>query len=204
MNRFIRRTQDGCIVELFYETVLNEFDTEKRGEKTYDKVLFSKFIPPGGMNQEAVHEVKRTFGNPERVQRINKLIIDRISHFVEEFEKNSEDFVIDGTPIEDVSFIHPSLVGMLKLKNIHTVEILSEVPDSALSGLGMGSRDLRDKAKYYVDSRKSEAPVMALKQENIDLKNRLEALEKMVLANASEEESEEPKKRGRPPKEEAA
>lgn len=202
MQKFIRRTQDGNIVELFYETVLNEFDTEKLGTKTYDRVLMSKFTPPGGGNQEAVHEIKRTFGNKERLIRVNKLILDKISHFVDEFEKSSDSFSIDGTPIEDVSFIHPSMVGMLKLKNIHTVEILSDVPDSALSNLGMGARDLRDKAKYYVESQKSAAPTLALAKENQELKARLDALEKMVSVPV-ENTDEEPKRRGRPPKDES-
>lgn len=191
MKRFMKRLQDGNILELFSETELNSFDTEKSGQKTYDKVTYAKIIPPGGGNNEAIHEIKRIFGNKNRPDRITKKIYDpntRLSLFelvanhVEEFEKGTAGF-IEGTPIEDMSFIHPSLVGLLKVKNIHTVEILASVPDSALDGLGMGARELRDKAKYYLDSQKSNAPMLAVAAEKDarekeigDLKKKVEEL----------------------------
>lgn len=205
-SEFIRRLPDNNIIKLRYETELNPFDTEKMGMKIYDRVLIATVIPPGGGNQEAVSEIKRMFGNKDRKDRINHKFLDKVSHVVEEFEKNNESCVIDGTPIEDVSFVHPSMVGMLKLKNIFTVEILAEVPDSVLAGLGMGGREMRDKAKYYIESQKTSAPLMALADENMKLKARLEKLESMITSGPAQEVSApEPEKRkpGRPAKEQS-
>jgi len=200
MQRFIRRNDDGNIIELYYETVLNEFDTNASGEKVYDKVLFVKKIPPGGGNQEAVHELKRVFGNKNRPNRVNREKLDPISHLVAEFESGHSS-ALDGTPIEDVSFIHPSMVGLLKVRNIHTVEILAEIPDSALGVIGMEGREYRDKAKYYLQAQKEKAPLEAL----ANLTKRFEDLEKQ-LTNEGEDNDEVmiPKKRGRQPVEKSA
>lgn len=187
-KRFMKRLQDGNILELFAETELNAFDTDKLGTKTYDKVTYAKIIPPGGANQEAVHEIKRIFGNPVRGIRITKKIYEPntrmtlftlVENFVKEYEEGAGG-KIDGTPIEDVSFIHPSLVGLLKMKNIHTVEILASVPDSALEGLGMGSRELRDKAVYYIKSQTSNAPMLAIAAEKEEREKEIASLQKKV------------------------
>jgi hypothetical protein len=195
MQKYLRRLQDGNICELFYETELNNFDTEKKGEKVYDRVLYMKKIPPGGGNQETIREIKRTFGNTDRPTRVNQTLFREVSHFIDEYEKGSE-YALEGTPVEDASFIHPSMVGLLKVRNIHTVEILADVPDSALDGMGMGARDLRDKAVYYIKAQKEKAPIEALAATNREV-TRLQSLVEKLMGEKSE-----PKKRGPKPKQE--
>lgn len=180
-GKLTSRLEDGCICHLHYETEINNFDTQSKGEKVYDRVLYATIISPGGGNNEHVSEVKRVFGNKDRGERINQLVYDRISHLVDKFEKNSETGLqISGTPIEDVSFIHPSVVGLLKMKNIFTVEILADVPDSALGGLGMSGRELREKARYYIDQQKSNAPMLAIAEQKQEMERQMKAMQETI------------------------
>lgn len=185
-GKLTSRLADGCICTLYYETEINNFDTQNKGVKTYDRILYATIIPPGGGNNEQVIEVKRIFGNEERKERINPLIYDRISHLVDKYEKNAESGLqIEGTPIEDVSFIHPNLVGVMKMKNIHTVEILADVPDSALSGLGMDGRELREKARYYLEQQKSNAPMLALAEQKQAMEKQMDEF-RTIIAKQNE------------------
>lgn len=55
-----------------------------------------------------------------------------------------------GTPLEVWGRLSPAIVENLRRLNVHTVEALAEIPDSALIEVGMGGRALRDRAIAFV------------------------------------------------------
>ncbi len=88
-----------------------------------------------------------------------------------------------------------------KALNIHTVEQLAGLPDTALNWLG--GRQRRDQAQKWLSASKDGAIVSQMSSElakrdadNIALKNQLAEL----TARVSEVEEDQPKKRGRPAK----
>ena len=62
-----------------------------------------------------------------------------------------------GLPLQEWAPLSRSQVLELKANHIHTVEQLSEIPDSGLEKLGMGAHDLREKAKRFVAQAESSA-----------------------------------------------
>lgn len=72
--------------------------------------------------------------------------------------KKQENLPENGTPLRNWPLIrNKRQVQELELMNIRTVEDLASIPDSLLGNLGMGGRDLRDKAKNFIDVAGNEA-----------------------------------------------
>jgi hypothetical protein len=90
----------------------------------------------------------------------------------------------EGTPLEEWPPLSKSQVYELKAINIFTVEDLAQLPDGRLTW--MGARDLQNKAKNFIESAKSSAPLIQLQEENAALKRDMEALKKQFEAIASE------------------
>lgn len=104
-----------------------------------------------------------------------------------------------GTPVELLG-LGPSTLESLKQKGVRTVEDLSELGDTALQSIGLGAREMKDRAKAFL-SKNSEA-TLKLEAENAALKAQLAALSEKVDALASKDESPPRRGPGRPPKQE--
>ena len=98
-----------------------------------------------------------------------------------------------GMPISEWPTASPAEVENLKTAHVLTVEDLANLSEDGMARVGMGTRELREKAKTWLaaanDVGKVAAEVIALRAENADLKQSFERL--MAKFDA---------KRGRPPK----
>jgi hypothetical protein len=66
----------------------------------------------------------------------------------------------------------------LEYINVFTVQQLAGLSDEAISKPGaIGLRDMREKARAFIESAKSAAPIAKLEIENKDLRNRISMLE---------------------------
>jgi hypothetical protein len=97
---------------------------------------------------------------------------------------STQEQVVDGTPLETVPFLNKAQVMELRALNIHTLESLATLPDTAKQRF-MGSIELSKKAKAYLDSAKDTALVTKLQSE-LDKRDRdMDAMKKqMAEANA--------------------
>lgn len=85
------------------------------------------------------------------------------------------DMIGDGIPLTLWPACPPAVAKSLELLNIYTVQHLAGVPDTVLSNpSAIGLRDLREKAKTFLESAKTTAPIARLEAENGDLKRRLD------------------------------
>lgn len=110
------------------------------------------------------------------------------------WKKNTE-LPLDGTPLAAWSGVSRDLAGALAAMGIKTVEDVRDMGDGAISKLAFPNvRKLPELAKQYLDGK----DLAARDQENADLKERLATMEEMLAEALAKDE---PKKRGRPPKE---
>ena len=143
--------------------------------------------------------------------------------------KNGQEMPLSGTPIKGWGVLSPAQQQTLIAMNCLTVEDLAGINDEGLRRIGMGAVELRDKAKNWLASMKDHGAVTvqlaAMEQENRNLattveslKAQVEALKNMIprqpemvqvgrepdisAAELLEDDPivEEPKRRGRPPK----
>lgn len=106
-----------------------------------------------------------------------------------------------GTPIEQLPGIGPSMAHMLKGLNLRTIEDLARVTDeNTLSRIGMGARELVNRAKAFVQQQAPE--VVNLQEENAALKHQLEAQAAQIASIQAQLAA--PRKRGRKSKPEPA
>ena len=87
----------------------------------------------------------------------------------------------DGTPVEELPFLTESRRHELKALNIFTAEGLASLEGANLERLGMSGRELKNKALAYINHAKDTALETKLTAENDALKDRLAALEAMLL-----------------------
>jgi len=98
---------------------------------------------------------------------------------------NGQEIPLNGTPIKGWGLISPAQQEMLIRINCLTVEDLAGANDEGLRRMGMGSMDLRNKAKAWLQSVNDHGPltmeVAALKTENNNLRTEIATLVDQVM-----------------------
>lgn len=89
-----------------------------------------------------------------------------------------------GLPLGEWGGVPSHRVAELAHFKVRTVEQLADVPDVNLGQLGMNARAEREKARAYLAVMRDNAPVAEIKAENVALKARLDALEKLAAAGS--------------------
>ena len=83
---------------------------------------------------------------------------------------------VTGTPLTALSWLMPSQVKSLEAVGILTVEHLAGVSDGNLKNLGMGGRDMRERARNFLKVAEDQSHVTRLSDENQALKDQVELL----------------------------
>lgn len=110
---------------------------------------------------------------------------------------------VNGLHVKDWPAISRAQATVLIAAGVRTVEDLAAAPEEALNRIGMGARDLKQRAQALLDARetgKSAEELASLRQENADLKNQMKELNKkldtLVAALESQQtESVEPRRK---------
>lgn len=68
-----------------------------------------------------------------------------------------EQVSVHGTPIEQWAYLPRNAVLELKAIDLHTIEQIAGLPDSAIHKIGMAGRNIRDMAKAYLDDADAQA-----------------------------------------------
>ena len=176
----------GLYVEFYMQAEHRAFLSEKEGYPVYEDVPFIKIMFPGNTSTVVDRPVKieGTYDNPSDAERFPKQWAAFKSKSVQ---------VNEGLPIDEYPPLSKSMAMTLKSMNIHTVQMLAAVNDNALTWLG--AREMREKAKAYLELAKDSAASLKLQADNLHLKDEIAAL-KQQFAELSTE-----KRRGRPPRE---
>lgn len=140
----------------------NKAKSEQEGRPIFDEKEMVRIVLPGDKHLTWVGEV-----TDEHRQRWP----EQYAAF-----KRGEERAASGTPLEQWTSpnMTRSRVAELKALNILAVEELASVPDSALTKIGMGARELREEARAYIDSAKDNSA-------NAAMAARIAQLEEMVM-----------------------
>jgi hypothetical protein len=98
----------------------------------------------------------------------------------------------EGTPVEELPFIDAARRAELKALHIHTAEALAGLEGINLSRLGMFGRELKEKAKAYIDKARDSALETRLAAENAELTQRIAALEAQLSTGPAPAEPPSP------------
>lgn len=116
----------------------------------------------------------------------------------------------DGIPIKHCPIFTAAQVKQILAVNVRTVEDLAQAPENVLERIGMGARPLQQKARNYLESGDQGKAAQKIQELETALDKSEKAREKQAAQieemadRLSVLEGQTKKKRGRPPKKEAA
>jgi hypothetical protein len=192
-NQFYR-TAEGSFIKFSWDTVKNNFLTEKNGGPVFDQVLLGHISSPGQQKSTMTLEFAREDINGNK--RNNENAFKRYGEQVEAFLKKEQSPKLQGTPVEQMPGLDMKVAATCKALHIYTIEALADLNDSGINALGMGARKLKAEAQAYLESRKSKEAAVEVSQklsaENQELREQiasLSAIVKELQANAAAEQA---------------
>lgn len=144
-------------------------------------------ITPHGSKDQIERVVSEWFEHLE--QQVREGRFER--HWLIEFKRSYADWVdgkgipLQGTPIVNWPVVSPAQVQMLQHLKILTVEVLAQANEETIARLGMGGRNLVDKAREFlkqIEGGKSTEEVVALREQVAGLKAVAEKQQEQIQA----------------------
>lgn len=197
------KTDDGNFVDFYEKAIENKVASEEQGRPIFNTAIMAKVVCPGQKNQEMHHELIR-YAEPDKeggepsIMKKNEGVMMRFRRQYEAWKEGRESVELNGTPLSEFPALTASQRATMERLEIYTVDQLADVPDGALGDMGMGAREIREKAKAYLESASGGAGVTKLAAENERLKEEMEMLKEQVKElSALAEEATKPKKGGK-------
>lgn len=178
-------TDAGLYVQFYLEAVKDEEESVAAGRPIFIDKEYIKIIPVGDKNTVICEPVTEEYKMrwPQQYAAF----------------KNQQHQPQEGTPLDQWPPLTKSQMMTLKSVNVHTVEQLANVSDGNLTNLGMGARDLREKAIVYLKNAEGSAGTLALQHQLNQAMKQIDALKNQLAG--FDNNAGEPKRRGRPKKE---
>lgn len=164
-----------AIPQFFTEAVKLEWKSRQEGRPIFEDREFVRIIIPGDRRSMAVEPV----GEAHKA---------RWPREYEAFRAGRE-APVEGTPLSEwpVSLMSPARVQELAWFNLRTVEQLAAVNDAQLQNLGLGSRELRERARTWLEvAEKGAGPIERLISRNEELARETERLTRELKAANAE------------------
>lgn len=142
--------------------------TKEAGHDCYKDVEYIKIAIPGERN--SVYFQPATDRDRKRFPRAYAAF------------KSRGETPTEGTPIKEWAVISRSVALTLRAAHVTTVEALADIHDTHVDRLGFNARELRAKARLWLDERKGSAASMKVAQEKEALQKQLAAMQSTLLA----------------------
>lgn len=155
--------EDTTYPRFYRDKVENGFKSAQAGHAVYDDVEMVEIIIPGQNQSVATERVKQAHRDRWPAQYAAW--------------KAGQEIAQEGSPLELWPPLTPAQVANLKVFNVHTVEQLAAVDDQALGNLGLGARDLREKARAWLENAKGGEALSQALAENSALKAQMKVME---------------------------
>lgn len=159
--------------------------TLEAGMVQYKNVDYALITPP--YSKDLIRKrVDRWFDHEEHNVRNGRISRERFELYKKMYEsfKKGEEIPIEGTPIKGWQALNPAQQKTVIGARIRTVEELAGCNDEGLRRLGMGGRDLVNKAKSWLNAASSNGKVAMqnaqLIKENEQLKTTVDSLTEKV------------------------
>jgi hypothetical protein len=164
----MKQEQDNTIPRFYIKAVQHNFRSQQEGRPIFEDKEYVQIIIPGDNRSEV----------DRQVQEQDK---DRWPEAYRKFKEDGEQ-ATDGTPLEQWPAVSVSQVAELKAKKIRTVEQLAGITDGQLNNLGLGARQLRDRAKAFLEAAAGNAPLDAALLREAKLQEEIDALKAQVAS----------------------
>ncbi len=171
-------------VEFFTDTNENPVKSQAAGRPIFDQkeMVRIRFV---GDNKNVLVAPANQGSIQDKATGRRLTYIDRFPEHYAAFKRGQTDYIGDGTPLSELPFLTEAKRKELQALNIHTAESLAQLDGAPLQRLGMGGRELKNKAQAYMDRANGSAGVTKLASENAALKEQLENMQAQMNALAA-------------------
>ena len=203
VNELFNREERPPLVRFERRPVEDVAASQREGRYVAKDVDYALVTPPYSKDC-IIHKVNNWLENVRKNVRDGRTP----QHWLDQWEKaynawrNGQEIPLNGTPIKGWGVISPAQQEMIINIGCPTVEMLAAINDEGLKRLGIGSMDLKNKARTWLESMKNHGIVTiqmaAMEQENAVLKASVEALQKQIdgmralIESSHQEQSEQP------------
>lgn len=167
----------------FVEAVELPAQSAAEGRPVFRDVEYVRILIPGDSKTEVIHKVS------------DKIRMEYRAEY--EHWKRTQQQAVVGTPLEQWPGASASFIKTCKHFNVFSVESLAEMSDGLLGNLGMGAREMRERARAWLASAKDNAVAEKLAAENSQLQAQIDSLTQQIAAMGarfSEIQAEAPRK----------
>lgn len=181
------REERPAYVQFECRTVEDKQASIREGRYVAKDVDFA-LVTPSYSKDCVEYKVAQWLINIDRNLREERIPQKWADHWREAYKrwKAGQEMPLNGTPVKGWGVISPAQQAMLVAMNCLTVEDLAAANDEGLRRMGMGSVDLRNKAKTWLASMSDHGGVTvkmaALEQENAVLTASVESMQKQLDA----------------------
>lgn len=174
---------EGKNILTFWEDALpNGLAQSKTGRVMFDKVLMVEVGNPGDTSG-VVYEVERTY--PEECPHPIHGVLKKNEAIYAKYGKHIEDYKsrmgggheIAGTPIDKWAMVDMRTAANLKFHGVYTVEALAAVSDGNAPKIGMGTRELIQKAQDWLKTAANAAVAMETEERNRKIQAQFDELQ---------------------------
>ena len=155
------RADDTLLVKFVNHPEYQEFQSLAAGRPIYKDIPHIEIVIPGG---------KDTIFRP--VQDKDK---QRFPREWEAFTRGEKEPIF-GTPLKQWPLLKPSQIAVFHAIGIETVEQFAASDDEILSTIGMGARDLQQRARDFLSLANDSGKLTELKTENETLRSEMDKL----------------------------
>lgn len=184
-------TQDKNILTFWEDVVPNGLAGSAAGRVVFDKVLMMRVNVPGDKS-EITHEVERSY--PEefphpifKALKKNEVVFAKYGKYIEDYKSRMSGggTVEAGTPIDHWPLVDTRMAANLKFHGVYSVESLAAIHDGNAAGMGMGIRELRQKAIDWLTTASNTAAAMATEEKNRKLQSQIDELREQYASLAA-------------------
>ena len=186
------RDPDANLVATFrHHPQKNEAKTLAEGRQIFDDLEVVDIRVPGSRDFKTFPALTfaRWVTDPITGEQTKQTYAERFSHQYRQWKAQQQQ-TKSGTPLDHCPFLTEGKRAELRAQNVYTVEQLAAIDGQELKNLGLGGRELKNRASEFIAESKNSAPnlQMAAELEAMRAQNALlaEDLEALKLRQAGE------------------
>lgn len=146
----LRAGPDGNALLFEKQAVQNARQSEMQGRPIFDTLFLVHVFAPGSKDSSPALELERVFSEGSMIAPRRTPHYDRFKDAFEAWRSGADGGTLNGTPLSSWPIMDTARIAELNAVKCFTVEQLAVWPDGALQHIGMGARELRERAKAYL------------------------------------------------------
>lgn len=164
-------------VRFVTEAVEDRNESITQGRYVAKDVVFA-YITPQGSKDEVIRVADEWIAHIDREASEGRFPPTWVRHFKGELEafRSGEELPLNGIPVKQWPSVTPAIERLFHDLNLHTVEDVAQMNETAMAAVGMGARNWKMRAQEYLNAlgpnqQAERVSALAIEVENLKVAN---------------------------------